>query len=62
MNLDGWLDYIANQHQQSIDMGLGRTEVMVQRLGLEQPAPKVVTVAGTNGKGSTITALESLLL
>ena len=62
MNLDAWLDYIANQHQQTIDMGLSRTEEMVRRLQLQQPAPKVVTVAGTNGKGSTITALESLLV
>ena len=62
MNLDGWLDYIANQHQNAIDMGLGRTEEMVRRLRLSEPAPKVVTVAGTNGKGSTVTALESLLL
>ena len=62
MNLNAWLDYIANQHQQSIDMGLSRTEEMVGRLQLQQPAPKVVTVAGTNGKGSTITALESLLV
>ena len=50
MNLDAWLDYIANQHQQTIDMGLSRTEEMVRRLQLQQPAPKVVTVAGTNGK------------
>ena len=62
MNLDAWLEYIANQHQQTIDMGLSRTEEMVRRLQLRQPAPKVVTVAGTNGKGSTITALESLLV
>ena len=43
-------------------MGLGRTEQMVQRLGLTQPAPRVVTVAGTNGKGSTVVAIETLLL
>ena len=42
MNLDAWLDYIANQHQQTIDMGLSRTEEMVRRLQLQQPAPKVV--------------------
>ena len=62
MNLDAWLDYIANQHQQTIDMGLSRTEEMVRRMELRQPARRVVTVAGTNGKGSTITALESLLV
>ena len=62
MNLDAWLEYIAQQHQQTIDMGLSRTEQMVQRLGLGQPAPKVVTVAGTNGKGSTVIGIEALLL
>ena len=62
MNLDAWLEYIAQQHQQTIDMGLGRTEQMVQRLDLSRPAAKIVTVAGTNGKGSTVIALESLLL
>jgi dihydrofolate synthase/folylpolyglutamate synthase len=62
MNLDAWLDYIANQHKQTIDMGLSRTEEMVRRMELRQPARRVVTVAGTNGKGSTITALESLLV
>ena len=62
MDLDAWLEYIAQQHQQTIDMGLSRTEQMVQRLGLTQPAPKVITVAGTNGKGSTVIGIESLLL
>ena len=62
MNLDAWLDYIANQHKQTIDMGLSRTEEMVRRMELRHPARRVVTVAGTNGKGSTITALESLLV
>ena len=62
MNLDAWLEYIAQQHQQTIDMGLSRTEQMVQRLGLGQPAPKVITVAGTNGKGSTVIGIEALLL
>ena len=41
MNLDAWLDYIANQHQQkTIDMGLSRTEEMVRRC---------VATAGTQG-------------
>ena len=62
MDLDAWLEYIAQQHQQTIDMGLSRTEQMVQRLGLTRPAPRVVTVAGTNGKGSTVVAIETLLL
>lgn len=59
--LDSWLEYIAEQHWQTIDMGLDRMGSMVERMNLSRPAPKVVTVAGTNGKGSTCVACEALL-
>lgn len=62
MTLDGWLDHISNQHQQGIDMGLTRMQTMVGRLNLTAPAAKVITVAGTNGKGSTCVAIEQLLI
>lgn len=61
-NLTDWLDYIGTAHTQTIDMGLDRMSAMVQRLDLSRPAPTVVTVAGTNGKGSTCMSLEQLLL
>ena len=60
-DLDGWLSYIAEQHWQTIDMGLQRMQTMVARLNLQQPAAKIITVAGTNGKGSTCYAAEAML-
>ncbi|MAM57008.1 MAG: bifunctional folylpolyglutamate synthase/dihydrofolate synthase, partial [Salinicola sp.] len=53
--LDDWLARLERQHPVSIDMGLERVAVVAERLGLTQGpiAHRVVTVAGTNGKGST---------
>lgn len=57
--LTEWLDHCERLHPQNIDMGLARSEEMKRRLGLEFKVP-VITVAGTNGKGSTCTMLESI--
>lgn len=61
-DLDAWLTYIDQQHAASIDMGLERFTQVLNSLNLQQPAPVVITVAGTNGKGSTVRVMESLLL
>jgi dihydrofolate synthase/folylpolyglutamate synthase len=61
-DLDNWLVHIAGQHDQGIDMGLARMQEMVQRLDLTRPANTVITIAGTNGKGTTAIAAEALLL
>lgn len=61
-DLNNWLAHISSQHDQQIDMGLSRMQDMLQRLNLGQPAHKIITVAGTNGKGTTATAIEALLL
>ena len=61
-DLDSWLNYVQQQHWQSVDLGLSRMQEMVARLELERPARHVITVAGTNGKGTTCHALEHLLL
>src|SRR5690606_5609674 len=58
--LDDWLAWIEGQHPKSIDMGLGRVQEVAARMGLGRPAPRVVTVAGTNGKGSTVAFLEAI--
>ncbi len=59
--LDEWLAHCERLHPVAIDMGLERTQLVAQRLGLTFDCP-VITVAGTNGKGSTCAMLESILL
>ena len=61
-DLSSWLDYISQQHPEVIDMGLERFAQVQDALDLKQPAPRVITVAGTNGKGSTARVIEALLL
>jgi dihydrofolate synthase/folylpolyglutamate synthase len=59
--LDGWLDYQQRLHPRSIELGLARVCEVWQRLGAAGPAPVVITVGGTNGKGSTVAFLEAML-
>ncbi|MBB3103544.1 bifunctional tetrahydrofolate synthase/dihydrofolate synthase [Azomonas macrocytogenes] len=56
-----WLAHLEQLHPSAIDMGLERVREVGARLGLERLAPRVVTVTGTNGKGSTCAFLASLL-
>jgi len=49
-------------HGQGIDLGLARVGEVARRLGLLPFGPRTIIVAGTNGKGSTVTCLEALLL
>lgn len=60
-NLEQWLSYLEQLHPNEIDMGLARVKDVAQRLGLPRIAEKVVTVTGTNGKGSTCAFLASLV-
>lgn len=59
-NLEQWLSYLEQLHPSEVDMGLARVESVAQRLGLARIANKIVTVTGTNGKGSTCAFIESL--
>ncbi len=58
--LDDWLAHCERIHPQGIDMGLERVRAVAHRMGLRFECP-VVTVAGTNGKGSTCAMLEAIL-
>ncbi len=59
-SLQQWLNYCEQLHDKSIDMGLSRVREVAQRMGLHFKCP-VITVAGTNGKGSTCALTESIL-
>ncbi|HEY8118039.1 MAG TPA: bifunctional tetrahydrofolate synthase/dihydrofolate synthase [Methylophilaceae bacterium] len=58
-DLPGWLTYIEALHPKSIAMGLDRVDEVRQRLNLYPTFP-LITVAGTNGKGSTCAMLERI--
>lgn len=59
-SLDAWLDWQQRLHPKAIDFGLERVGVVWSRLGAPpMPAP-VITIAGTNGKGSCGAMLESI--
>ena len=55
-----WLAYIEQQHPKSIEMGLDRVREVATRLSLGKPAARVITVGGTNGKGSTVAFIEAI--
>lgn len=58
--LADWLAYIERQHPRSIDMGLERVRSVATAMGLKRPAKRVITVGGTNGKGSAVAFIESI--
>lgn len=60
--LSMWLDYLSNIHTSAIDLGLDRVQTVAKAANLTKPAPTVITVAGTNGKGSTCALMEAILL
>lgn len=60
-SLDEWLSYLETLHPKAIELGLDRIRAVAERLALTIDCPKI-TVAGTNGKGSTCAILDSILL
>ncbi len=61
-NLNEWLSYIESIHFTEIDMGLTRVKRVADALLINLNEIKVITVAGTNGKGTTCAFLENALL
>lgn len=60
-NLSDWLAYLEALHHTEIDLGLERVRTVAERLGLHYPYT-VITVGGTNGKGSVCAMLEAIIL
>lgn len=58
-DLDSWLSHLETAHPVGIDMGLTRVLRVKNALELDFECP-VITVGGTNGKGSTCAFLESI--
>ena len=61
LSLEQWLAYQTQVHSQAIDLGLDRLRRVQERLGWRQPTVPVITVAGTNGKGSVSGYCTSIL-
>ncbi|MHA6203932.1 bifunctional tetrahydrofolate synthase/dihydrofolate synthase [Dyella soli] len=59
--LDEWLAYQEGVNPRSIELGLDRVRAVWLRMGAASPAKRVITVGGTNGKGSTVALLEAML-
>ena len=59
-SLPDWLDYQQRTHPQAIAMGLERVRDVATRLQVGRPGRFVITVAGTNGKGSTVAFIEAI--
>ena len=60
-SLADWLEQQQKSHPSAIDLTLARVREVARRMQLLAPAYKVITVAGTNGKGSTVAYLDALL-
>jgi dihydrofolate synthase/folylpolyglutamate synthase len=61
-DLNEWLCYLENLHNTEIDLGLSRIGQVGKRLNINFDFARVITVAGTNGKGTTCAFLENALL
>jgi dihydrofolate synthase/folylpolyglutamate synthase len=60
-SLDQWLAYQTQAHPQAIDLGLERLSLVLERLQWRVPQVPIVTIAGTNGKGSVAAYCTAIL-
>lgn len=62
-NLQSWLTWQETLNPKTIDLGLDRVQIVLKKLGFsEKFLCPVITVGGTNGKGSTVAYLEAMLI
>ena len=59
-SLQNWIDWLLALHATEIELGLDRVKVVAERLNLLSPTSYVITVAGTNGKGSSVAMLSAI--
>lgn len=60
-SLDDWLAYLESIHPKTMDLGLDRVIQVYRKLLPKGLGSRVITVGGTNGKGTTVAALDWLL-
>ena len=61
-SLAQWLERLETLHPREIDLGLDRVSSVALKMNLIPVTVPVITVAGTNGKGSTCAVLEAVLV
>ncbi len=61
LDLAGWLHHLEQLHPSTIELGLARVQQVATRMPIDFGAAKVITVGGTNGKGSSVTMLAGIL-
>lgn len=61
-NLTEWLSYLESIHVVEIELGLKRISAVAKNLNIDFSTSTVITVAGTNGKGTTCAFLENAFL
>ncbi len=59
-SLESWLKELEVNHSKKIDLGLERVAAVFRNLDLGKIAPVVISVAGTNGKGSTVSMISAI--
>jgi dihydrofolate synthase / folylpolyglutamate synthase len=59
-DLAAWLAWQEQLHPKEIELGLERVHAVLTAMGLQRPPFRIVTVGGTNGKGSCVATLEAL--
>ncbi len=61
-SLNQWLSYLETLHPQSMELGLERITKVYESLGCPRPANKIISIAGTNGKGSVTAHITALAM